>query len=311
MPNENDSPTNEGNPEQHENNPQHKNISDGIRAKPKNDNPQQNEGEPAYHRKPPLSIRVWRSLWRRRIFWHHVPRRPAASWAEIITICVTVAIVIVGGCQLFVYWEQEQIMGDALKQTGAQLAITNRSSKISSDALDENRRQFQETLKQMKEQTRSQVAAVATSKDANALARQAMEAQTRPWIGIDGIPTVPTPTNTSERPESLDEVRLQNFGLSPAFYVTVKFRAVFPRDSFRPTFPEMKDVCSAADSGMDEALARVDSPIPIITVFPGKDAEQSVKGVHFGHINKLPGTYLIGCIAYKDAMSFRHHTWVV
>jgi hypothetical protein len=41
---------------------------------------------------------------------------PGVNWAEIVTICITLAIVIVGAIQAYIYWQQEQVMQFSLGQ---------------------------------------------------------------------------------------------------------------------------------------------------------------------------------------------------
>jgi hypothetical protein len=139
MPNENNATGDETYPKVQNHNPKEEHISDGIRGKSDDDNSQDYKNSPRRTPKPSIAVRIWRSLWRRRIFWRHAPHRPKASWAEIITICITVAIIVLGSVQAFIYWKQESVMEESLMQTGAQLALTNRTARTAEDTLQEAR----------------------------------------------------------------------------------------------------------------------------------------------------------------------------
>lgn len=130
----------QGNAEHHENNPKQEHIRDRVERTPENNSANKGEKASSHNPKPSFSVRAWHILWRRRIWpfnrFHH---RPYASWAEIITICVTVTIVLVGSIQAYIYWKQEGVMEQSLRQTGAQLALTNRAAKTAEDTLQEIR----------------------------------------------------------------------------------------------------------------------------------------------------------------------------
>jgi hypothetical protein len=68
----------------------------------------------------------------------------SVNWAEIVTICITFAILIVGGIQAYIYWKQEGVMEASLSQNeragilgSGQLTVAARNAKTAEDTLAE------------------------------------------------------------------------------------------------------------------------------------------------------------------------------
>ncbi len=128
----------------HEADTQRENIVQGIKGESENNRTQNGQRTPNEHKKPSLQIRIWRALWKKRIFWHHKPDRPHVNWAEITTVCLTLGIVIAAFIQAYIYWKQEELMQNSLDQNGrtiilnaGQLAVAARNAKTAEDTLGE------------------------------------------------------------------------------------------------------------------------------------------------------------------------------
>jgi hypothetical protein len=167
------------------------------------------------HPKRPVGIRLWRGLWRKRIFWRDRHDRPHVNWAEITTVCLTIGIVIAAFIQAFIYWKQAGIMQRSLDQNQqtialnmGQVAIASRNAKTAEDTLSEIQEGGNDThelavqaknqahrAKEIAERTLTQATATNTlaqhaersakaTEDAVANARQSLEFQQRPWITL-------------------------------------------------------------------------------------------------------------------------------
>jgi hypothetical protein len=93
--------------------------------------------------KPPITIRAWRALFRRRT-WRRMAGHPPPNWAEKTTIIVTLGIFLVGCIQAYIYLKQTQLIASSVNQTersvilgAGQLAVANRNAKTAEDSLNE------------------------------------------------------------------------------------------------------------------------------------------------------------------------------
>lgn len=104
-------------------NTQPRDIPDGIKRQPDNATPNNGQQQSSAHPKRSVPIRIWRSLWRKRIFWHQKSGHPHVNWAEITTVCLTIGIVIAAFIQAFIYWKQAGIMERSLEQNQQSIAL--------------------------------------------------------------------------------------------------------------------------------------------------------------------------------------------
>jgi hypothetical protein len=95
--------------------------------------------------KPPIVVRFWHALWRKRIFFH----RGGPNWAEISVVILTGGILLVGGIQAYIYYEQSQTMQRSLEQNQQTIALNmgqvaiagrNASAAIQTMHIDERAR---------------------------------------------------------------------------------------------------------------------------------------------------------------------------
>jgi hypothetical protein len=98
--------------------------------------------------KPPLIVRFWHSLRRRRV-WLNIGQHPKANVAEKVTVFITFCILIVGCIQVYIYWRQTRVMQNTLRQNErsiilnmGQVAIANRNAKTAEEALANTQQQF-------------------------------------------------------------------------------------------------------------------------------------------------------------------------
>ena len=155
-----------------------------------------------------------------------------------------------------------------------------------------------------------QTAKLATAAaNANTIAAQAMEAQTRPWIGIDGAPQNVSGSATNNPPSANVgfDLTLRNYGQSPAVFsrptTTANPFAVFGVQVIpRISLFEEHNMCLEADRDI------VDLRRTVTIVSPGVDG---VSTQHFSASLFPPppipfgSLILIGCIAYQGLEAVR------
>src|ERR1700693_601619 len=78
--------------------------------------PDDDERGPDSNKKPPVIVRFWRSLLRRR-HWRALAGHPKSTVAEKITVFITACLLLVGGMQAYIYWRQAELMKLSLSQT--------------------------------------------------------------------------------------------------------------------------------------------------------------------------------------------------
>ncbi|MFZ0868772.1 MAG: hypothetical protein WA424_11820 [Candidatus Sulfotelmatobacter sp.] len=227
-------------------------IPNSIDRLPNDADPKRGQDAPNAHPKQSVLIRLWRGLWRKRIFWHQRPDRPHVNWAEITTVCLTIGIVIAAFIQAFIYWKQAGIMQRSLTQNEqtialnrGQVSIAGRNAKTAEDTLSEIQDSSNDTHElavQAKNQAdRTLAQANATNRLAEQAKRQAdiaantFEAEERPWVGMDHInPPVKIAVGTT--PSST--LFYRNWGRGVAIHVVSEYRMQFFCTPFptRPNF---------------------------------------------------------------------------
>jgi len=204
------------------------------------------------------------------------------------------------------------------------------ASQTAACALDENRRQFRDTLVQMQGQTDAQKGSASASWAAaeamkgqvkaavtgNGLIQQATEAQTRPWVLIDGDPTDAAAIGEFE---FTFKITLRNFGQSPAivpndpvFDLVNRYNARLPKQQLFDEF----NTCAKADKALGDKL----TPSNFLTVVaPGKDGSvfQTIHASvarpdNMGASIPFAGVeFMLGCIAYRGPRGDTYHTRVI
>lgn len=157
---------------------------------PDQNNPSHQDEETAHRkRKPPISVRIWRSLWRRRT-WRKMGGHPSVNWAEIVTICITLAILIVSGTQAYIYWQQEQVMQSSLGQNERAAILAQGQLAIASRTLEEMKKGGGDThqlaVAAGKQADASGITANATA-NVSATTRESLTSVQRAFISFVGV----------------------------------------------------------------------------------------------------------------------------
>jgi len=141
-------------------------------------------------------------------------------------------------------------------------------------------------------------------KEANKIARDSLEAQTRPWIGIPKIElTEQKDTGSVDHPRLhwTFFINMQNYGHSPAKQVAITTDSMFghgvPWQSW--------DTCKSAEQ---KSIGNIQTKV----VFPTDVPREGEFGADFAISPSAPmGKYLIVCIAYQGITGNMHHTKIV
>jgi hypothetical protein len=168
------------------------------------------------------------------------------------------------------------------------------------------------------------------TRTANQIAQTALEAQTRPWLGVEGlvVPRIPmgiffnnfahgrvdvpfsftlSPRNTILQGEGFayyDGIfNLRNYGSTPALHGAYSVAMVIDwHDSKRASDGSCIAANKAATAGHDSNESRQG-----LILFPTAEQPQEfVAGVHAAKIPK--SAFLLGCIVYDDTRGKRHTT---
>jgi hypothetical protein len=147
------------------------------------------------------------------------------------------------------------------------------------------------------------------AKTANQLSQQTIEAQIRPWIGVDGEPSNikqvdPIPGSSPPQFGVEFTLNLRNYGQFPAMRVGYEFIA-----DHKYTAPLIKMVCDAAD---EKVVAERYMP-SLTTIFPASPKPIEISKGKWGPIHPFVSNPVIVCIAYRGRSSDHspYHTVVV
>jgi hypothetical protein len=168
-------------------------VSDGIERWLNDAAAKDGEGHSGARKKRPFTVRIWHSLWKKRIFWHPRAGRPHVNWAEKVMACVTVAILIVGATQAYIYWKQSELMQDSLSQNERSIILGQGQIKVSSRS-------------------------AAAADTANQNAKNQFRADERPYITLAGagdVGKVSIATAGEHAGHLAVEIHLTNYGKSP------------------------------------------------------------------------------------------------
>jgi len=149
--------------------------------------------------KPPIVVRFWHSLRRRRV-WLRIGEHPKPNIAEKTTVFITFCILVVGGIQAYIYWRQSQTMQNSLAQNErsiilgqGQLAVANRNV-ASAEQGGKDTHELAVQAKNQADRMADQLPELRKSADAAATAAntatQSLVAGQRPWLGPEGNPTI-------------------------------------------------------------------------------------------------------------------------
>jgi hypothetical protein len=203
----------------------------------------------------------------------------------------------------------DRMMEQTIHQTFAQLessGAARREAKTVSNTLAETKRESNENLNKMGEQ-------IGTAQKANAIAEEALDAQTRPWVGIVGevIPVSGTetriPPRSGEMPIWIDSIdvkfRIQNYGGSVATQVATVFMLY---NGTKPNQGQFNSthVCQGADSDSSKS----DWLVNRISIFP-KEISGEIQKTARCWVDKgcrRAPNYLVACISYQRDQMIYH-----
>jgi hypothetical protein len=221
--------------------------------------------------------------------WYRDPFRNRPNWSEKTMLLVTIGIALVyaGQYQQMKNSSQQTIdlikaaniqacaarrIADASQRNAAAAESFSSSAGIQATAAQNAAQAMANQVTKLQAGVEQTAKLVQASEIANSNSTQATEAQTRPWIGIEGDPGI--------------SVVLKNFGHSPAIKVFVNFR----HDAlYTPISPKL---CEDADKRLDASLdpTRKEFPSRDFAIFPGATHTETPL-IH-------DGDAVIGCIAY-------------
>jgi hypothetical protein len=250
-------------------------------------------------------------------------------WVEIIALPFLILYTLFAGYQSCANEKAAEAARDSADRAYAQLLLTR-------SQLESSNKDFGDTLTQMRAQTAAQQqaagaqvraaqamadqvkklqAGVAEQQAANNLARQSLEAQTRPWVEIEGEPRNVEVGSISIR----FALKLRNYGQSPARGIPYRqqFWLIMPGGGPEPVLFDMYRVCQQSDEDMSN-LFQVTGLMK--TILPGpegitQDAIGEVPRTPFIHREPPPTlldyNMLIGCVAYRGPHGETYHTRVI
>jgi hypothetical protein len=149
---------------------------------------------------------------------------------------------------------------------------------------------------------------VAAAELANKNAALALEAQTRPWLGIEGQKATSISTRLLTGGDGIQidfQIDLHNYGQSPAIDVVLSI----PQETFGGRFgiPPRSLSTKICEEANEDAKTNNSNREPEIVVWPGK-------GEHIPivvHTKQTVGTWAIGCFSYKGASGSMYDTYFV
>jgi len=248
-------------------------------------------------------------------------------WVHKATLISQVGLGLIGIVALFIYYGQ-------LEQMRTATEANTKAVKLAQDSFEISDGDFQRTMHQTIHQTVSQAESAKAATDAaqamtnqvsklqagvdqssrladeagkaNTNAARALEAQTRPWIGVIGEPENIKQGDilkgVDPQTHGIDfTIKLKNFGQFPATRVTPHAIALY-----KNTVDVRESVCREANKAIG------DKPhFPKFTaIFPGDVESTPISGVN---MEERSNPHLLICVAYKgrDASLSPYNTWIV
>jgi len=219
--------------------------------------------------------------------------------------CVTIALLIVGGIQAYIYWKQSRSMELSLIQTQqsialnmGQVAIAGRNSTTAQDTLTEMKNGGTDThtlAEAAKKQAANTNKLAIAANTANSIAEDAFEVQSRPWIGI--VTPIVIENQQLKPPNQIifDALyKLKNYGPSPA-------SRVIPKMHIRITGNSNPKEWNSETYWKDVDKYFLDSDSQSYAVFPSEESsaiksEVEPISIHAAWQLKV---WLVGCIGYQ------------
>ena len=207
------------------------------------------------------------------------------KWLAVLTLFLVVG----NGVYDYLMWHQSETGRIAAVAAQESAAAASNAARIAGNALLSSKESAQATLGQMKAQSRAMQDAAGAAKtqagtsiiSANAAknaaetARDALVRVQRPWVGLDGSPTIETTPDWYSY-----SARLKNFGIAPALKVGVSIR--------RPTTDDFQ---KEMDKTCEEAKAH-----PFTYIMPGQP--YPYRTPHSFYLGGDNSVRLVGCVTY-------------
>jgi hypothetical protein len=142
--------------------------------------------------------------------------------------------------------------------------------------------------------------------EANRISHDSLEAQTRPWVLIEGEPS----TIAATEDEITFKINLRNFGPSPAIVSSSQEFGL--RIDLKGMLADFDKICKAAD----DSIGDMENPARFVSVVPPRTEgiSQSASAVtDRSHRTRLGDNpyWMYGCIAYRAPNEHIYHTRVV
>jgi hypothetical protein len=228
---------------------------------------------------------------------------------------VETAAVFLGICVAYIYGGQLAVMRwtlEQMRQSNAEAtnqvwqAIGNINWMARS--MDSSQKQAQAAMDNSDRQNQQSIAAtLKAAHETNQLAKQAMDAQTRPWVGlVDLALTLEKINGTAQRSSVYWQylINIRNYGNSPAKRIV--HNELFKFDAghtIKRTWKKL-DVCKAAEEG---SLA-FDRQLPTVIDFPQQ--ERSLQSGYGFDSEKRQSDekWMVVCVTYLSASNEAHYT---
>jgi hypothetical protein len=239
----------------------------------------------------------------------------------LLILWLTFGAVVVYATLAYLQWREMIGATDATERAVHEARLSRRQSQREFELAQKSSNDFATgTLNEMKKQSKAMKDAASANSKLAATAQEALEAQTRPWLGIDGAPQSVS-GSVGNNPTSVSvsfTLKLRNYGPSPAifnrpnqFYEPFQvFKTTGPRA--RHPFFEEQNTCNVAPGNVlaDSFHRR------ITIIYPGKDGaitqrfDASLDPKTLPYM-PAPEPYVIGCIAYQSPQGKTYHLRVM
>ena len=243
-----------------------------------------------------------------------------------VTAALVASAVVTGGLQLWYMHRQWKLTSAGLSKMGDQVWVAKDAANAAKEAADisnklriDNQNSFLQTLGQMRAQTGTQGRAADAASNSAKIAKDALIASNRPWIGVDpDHPIVVDPLYiVFVGPAELGCQRslsasghvtfgLWNFGNSTA--VRIAFPTFQAITTSEPDSPETLESvnCSEAENASVKGIHIISLMPKAPTIVKAEVVNLPQKPICLQHI------WVLGCIVYQDTLKGPiHHTRVI
>ena len=197
-----------------------------------------------------------------------------------------------------------------------QMKGQSRAMRVSADAMKSASAAASDQVQKLQAGVTQTTKLASAAENANKIAQQAINAQTRPWLGIESdLTSIKTDISEKNIYVSFD-FRLRNYGQSPAIKVSHAFDFSLPYKYLRAGTAQ-----TAACERAERASSVVDKPdffpsIILASIFPG---DSGVSTIHGGAGFDRPDpasittpNVLVGCIVYQGTKDgILHHARIM